>query len=130
MVLNEKEGVAFFEAYDKFSPDVEDTNIIVPKGWGHDEGDIIYRLSSTVDRHLIADINIVFSGEEGASEIPILWDRPYVDTAIFSHRPAGGNILYMDGHVDYRLFGKVFPITETMARLLDERPREPIPYCE
>ena len=43
---------------------------------------------------------------------------------------AGGNVIYMDGHLEYIEYPGKFPMTETMARLLDERPREPIPHCE
>ena len=132
MVMTDKESEAFFEAYDKFSADEYDADITVPKGWGTLEGDTIHRLSAGVDRFLIHDINAAMAEREvGASIVPIMWDRPYANSEKFSHQPTGSNVLYLDGHVEYFRFESGYsPINEIMARLLEERPREPIPHCE
>ncbi len=143
MVLSDKEVEALFKAYDDLLPDDCDTNLdeycdthlIVPEGWGNLEGDTLHRLTVGVDRFLITDINAIGSFGGGTSVIPVMWDRPHTDTAEFSHRPVGGNVLYLDGHVDYRRLGAksphmTDPMTETMARLLAERPRARIPDCE
>jgi prepilin-type processing-associated H-X9-DG protein len=131
MVMSDKQVQALFEAYDKLSPEDNNANITVPEGWGNAWRDTIYRLDAGIDRFLITDINIIGSHEVGSSLVPIMWDRSYMDTGKFSHEPVGGNVLYLDGHAEYWFFGKEFPpINETMARLLEERPREPIPHCE
>ena len=132
MVMTDKETEAFFEAYDKLSPDDYDADITVPEGWGNGGGDTIHRLYAGVDRWLITDPDVTFTMQpEGVSIVAIMWDRPYMDAAKFSHRPIGGNVLYLDGHVEYHRFVSDFPpINKTMARLLDKRPREPIPDCE
>jgi prepilin-type processing-associated H-X9-DG protein len=130
LVDSNKEVESFFKAYDKLSPNDYDTDIIVPEGWGNAEGGTIHRLYGGVDRWLVTDINTM-SVRGGLSEVALVWDRPFSDTTKLNHRPAGGNVLYMDGHVDYWSYGMDFPpLTETMARLLDKRPREPIPHCE
>jgi prepilin-type processing-associated H-X9-DG protein len=129
-VVTDKETEALLEAYDKLSPNSYDTDIIVPEGWGNAEGDTIHRLSGTADRFLITELDIINGFAVGSPSVPVIWDRPYAETAQFSHRPAGGNVLYLDGHVDFIKFGTRFPINETMARLLDERPRERIPDCD
>ena len=159
LVITDKEVEALFEVYDKLSPEEYDTNITVPKGRGNLEGDAIHRLSTDVDKFFIEDTSITFTSDEnrlpiedksitftadevGVSIIPIVWDRPYIDTERFSHRPPGGNVLFLDGHVEYMLprgkspyigdhgFDAYTPMTETMARLLDERRRESIPNCD
>jgi prepilin-type processing-associated H-X9-DG protein len=135
MVMADKEIEAFFEAYDKLPVEDYDAKINVPKGRGTLEGDTIHRLSFGVERFLFTDINSIGSDEVGSAMVPIIWDRPYTDTARSSHRPVGGNVLYLDGHVSYcRYEGIGFwgynPLSKTMARLLEERPREPIPHCE
>jgi prepilin-type processing-associated H-X9-DG protein len=131
LVWNDKEAETFFEAYDKLPLTDYDDHIHVLDGWGNAEGDKIYRLSAYVDR-FFTDINFIGSEEVGASVVPIMWDRQYIDPKKFSHRPIGGNVLYLDGHVDYfrDLDEEYPPMTKTMARLLEERPREPIPDCE
>jgi prepilin-type processing-associated H-X9-DG protein len=131
MLMSGKGVEAFFDAYDKLSPDDHDSNVNVPEGRGFLDGDGIYRLSCSFDIFLIGDINTTLpSMESGGGIVPFMWDRPYVDPSKFSHQPTGGNVLYMDGHVDFIKFGKVFPMTETMASLLDERARKPISHCE
>jgi prepilin-type processing-associated H-X9-DG protein len=134
LVTNDEEAKAFFEAYDKLSLEEYYGDIIVPEGKGNGGGDVIHRLTAGVDRFLVEDINEVFGAvETPASTVPIIWDRPYTDPERFSHQyedGIGGNVCYLDGHVEFVRFGEKFPMTETMARLLEERPRDPIPYCE
>jgi prepilin-type processing-associated H-X9-DG protein len=134
MVTSDEEAEAFFAAYDKLSSEDYHGDITVPEGKGNSGGNVIHRLTADVDRFLLTDMNISLTNTETpASTVPIIWDRPYTDPMKLSHRfdnESGGNVLYLDGHVDYIKFGEKFPMTETMARLLEERPWEPIPYCE
>ena len=136
MVMSDKEVGAFCEAYDKLPVEDYDGKINVAKGWGTLEGDTIHRLSFGVERFLITDLNAAGSMAGGSATVPIMWDRPYTDTARYTHQPIGGNVLYLDGHVSYFRYGEgigvwdYIPLTETMARLLEEHPRKPIPNCE
>ncbi len=71
-------------------------------GWGLGGGDSTMRMRQGVDRFLITDINTIFTGDEtGASIIPLMWDQISTDISRFSHVPAGQNILYLDGHVEF-----------------------------
>ena len=71
-------------------------------GSGNAGSDMLYRLSSGVDRFLVSDINVILTGEEtGASVVPIMWDQISTDINEFSHVPAGQNVLFLDGHVEF-----------------------------
>ena len=123
LVTSDEEAEAFFEAYDKLSPEDYDKGIVVPEGRGNGGGNVIYRLQQNVERY-INDPSV------DASLIPVIWDRSSNEITNFSHVPAGGNVLYLDGHVEFVRFREKFPMTETFAHLLDERPRESIQDCE
>ena len=135
LVTSDEEAKAFFTAYDKLSPEGYFDDIEVVEEENCDKPIILKRLFSGIDRFLITDINTVFTGEEvGSSIIPVMWDRPHTDSKKFSHKDrdtgeVGGYVLYLDGRTEFVKFGE-FPMTETMARLLEERPREFTADCE
>ncbi len=57
----------------------------------------------------------------GQSNIPVVWDRMFVDERDISHRPLGGNVLFMDGHVEFLSYSpdgdtNSFPLTWLSAR--------------
>ncbi len=54
----------------------------------------LYRLREGVERFLITDLNNAASSAMLQSRIPVLIEPP-------EHSPAGGNILFMDGHVEF-----------------------------
>ncbi len=84
------------------------------------------RLREGVERFLITDINNPASGSVGQSTIPVMWDAwsnglnwftgivNSADTGItrYNHVPGGSNILYMDGHVEFKRQGSGFPVTD------------------
>jgi prepilin-type processing-associated H-X9-DG protein len=37
----------------------------------------------------------------------------------FNHVPGGGNVLYMDGHVEFLRYPSRYPISRTWATILD-----------
>ena len=88
-------------------------------GSGNSNGSMLNRLSSGVDRFLITDINQVFTGTEtGSSVVPVMWDQISTLISEFSHVPAGQNVLYLDGHVDfhrYDLNSTTFPVSPMYA---------------
>lgn len=73
-------------------------------------------------------------GNPGQSGIPVLWDRVPLYEEEFSHQPPGGNVLHMDGHVEYVRYSSYnnsnyFPITRLSAETFGSvMPRMPI-YC-
>ena len=88
-------------------------------GSGNAGGNAINRLSAGVDRFLITDINVIFTGEEsGSSVVPLMWDQISTDISEFSHVPAGQNVLYLDGHVDFKRYdlnSSTFPVSPMYA---------------
>ena len=88
-------------------------------GSGNSGGNYINRLNSGVDRFLITDINTIFTGDEvGASVVPIMWDQIATLISEFNHVPAGQNVLYLDGHVEfirYDLTSSKFPVSPMYA---------------
>jgi len=81
-------------------------------------GNTIYRFRQGIERFLITDINNPGASAVAASQVPILWDHISVYVTDFAHVPGGGNVLYMDGHVDYiRYPGERFPMTPDSARI-------------
>ena len=134
MLMDDTQTEAFFDEYDKMSLEDRDNDLIVPEGSGNAEGNVIHRLSSGVDRFLITDTNMLIQGEEsGASIVPIIWDQISTDISQFSHVPAGQNVLYLDGHVDFHRYDTTstqFPISPISAAQFGGRTRDPIPDCE
>jgi prepilin-type N-terminal cleavage/methylation domain-containing protein/prepilin-type processing-associated H-X9-DG protein len=90
-------------------------------GTGNANGNTIYRLGQNVDRFLISDINITMTGEEsGSSIVPIMWDQISTNITEFSHVPAGQNVLFLDGHVQFNRYDKsstTFPSSSFYATL-------------
>jgi prepilin-type N-terminal cleavage/methylation domain-containing protein/prepilin-type processing-associated H-X9-DG protein len=74
-------------------------------GWGVAGGSTTIRITAGVDRFLITDINTIFTGDEvGSSVIPVMWDQISTNISQFSHVPAGQNIMYLDGHVEFHRY--------------------------
>jgi prepilin-type N-terminal cleavage/methylation domain-containing protein/prepilin-type processing-associated H-X9-DG protein len=102
-------------------------------GSGNAGGSDLNRLSTGVDRFLISDINQILTGDEtGASVVPVMWDQ--ISTAIseFSHVPAGSNILYLDGHVEFQRYdktSKTFPVSPIYAALNGGISAKGFEYC-
>ena len=92
---------------------------------GNAGGDTIMRTREGIERFMITDINNPASSAMAQTEIPVMWD--HLDggdtTAIFgtfgatrverfNHVPGGCNVLFMDGHVEFRRFPQEdFPIS-------------------
>ena len=72
----------------------------------------IPRLKIGIERFLITDINNPGASNKAASELPVMWDETavYGEPTTFNHVPGGGNVLYMDGHVEFLKWPSEFPI--------------------
>jgi prepilin-type N-terminal cleavage/methylation domain-containing protein/prepilin-type processing-associated H-X9-DG protein len=90
-------------------------------GSGNAGGNALNRLSAGVDRFLITDLNTIFTGDEtGASVVPVMWDQISTLITEFSHVPAGQNVMYLDGHVEfirYDLNSTTFPVSPMYAAI-------------
>ena len=102
-------------------------------GSGNAGGSSVNRLSMGVDRFLISDINQILTGtESGASVVPIQWDQVSTNITEFSHVPAGMNILYLDGHVEFKRYDKktdAFPMSPIYAALNGGIEDRTLAYC-
>lgn len=78
------------------------------------------RLSEGVERFLITDINNPSRANISQSSIPIMLDRIDLDPLGFNHVPGGGNVLYMDGHVEFSKYPYTFPVVRAMAQFVHE----------
>jgi len=105
-VTNDAEGQAFIDAYrqQKQSGGGFDEDLIVDAGFGAAGADRILRLREGVDR----DLNV------RQDQIPIMFDRSFDH-----HLPAGINVLYMDGHVEFLRDGQ-FPAQQWFLDALAE----------
>ena len=97
----------------------------------------VYRLSEGVERFFITDINNPGGAASAQSEIAIMWDvvsafqtdpnyqsgHPNVVASAmnFNHVPGGGNVLFLDGHVEFMRY----PQQATQA---NEPPLGKFPY--
>jgi len=73
--------------------------------------DTYYALREGIERFFITDINNPAGSALGQSSIIVMWDAWAMEThgtmstggtvAGFNHVPGGGNVLYMDGHVEF-----------------------------
>lgn len=82
-------------------------------------GNVLHRLRQGIERFTITDINDPTRGSVAAAAVPLMWDHATTKVIDFSHTPGGGNVLYLDGHVDYlRYPANRFPFTIDSARTL------------
>ncbi len=86
---------------------------------------VFYRTRLGVERFFITDINNPAGSSVAASELPIMWDlignRPG-STDLTNHIPAGGNALYLDGHVEWVSYPTKFPMSSASARAFGQDP--------
>ncbi len=65
----------------------------------------VHRLKEGIERFMIEDIADAAESSRGASEIAVMYDGMCGDNPEhFPHWPSGGNVLYMDGHVQWQQF--------------------------
>jgi prepilin-type processing-associated H-X9-DG protein len=92
---------------------------------GDSEDTTIHRLREGIERFFITDINNPGASAKAQSEIAVMYDmvqRPHSLTGRFTrfnHVPGGGNVLYMDGHVEFLRYPDKYPVSRTWAALLD-----------
>ena len=131
-IRTDEEAGAFFEAYDRLSPEDYGKDILDPEN-----GSVRFARLNSSHYYTASQqeaLGLTYDPGEDPSLVPVMWDRPYTDPLELNHLSQnrwgpGGFVLYLDGHCRYVEFGN-FPMTETMARLLEERPRTLIPDCE
>ena len=95
---------------------------------GNVEGEIIVRLGNRGTQFVtwgvnVADVNgtgemVAIERWESGATAPVMWDQISTDLNAFSHIPAGQNVLYLDGHVEFIRYTRqntLFPSTPLYA---------------
>jgi len=115
VVMNDVEVQAFAEAYrERISRGLKfDQDLDVPEGTGTGGGNRILRLIEGVERSGVTDTTNAAASAMVQSSMPILIERPE------NHIPGGGNVLFMDGHVEFVKYPGQWPMTETTIRTLE-----------
>jgi len=98
--------------------------------------DTIYRLKQNIGRFFITDINRPERSIVSDSALPIMWDNVAKGPLGFNHRPQGGNVLYLDGHVAFKKYEQnrrasgLMPYTKLFVDLVSLYPPINIPpWC-
>jgi len=85
----------------------------------------LFRLKEGIERFIITDINNPAASANAQARIPVLIEWPDRHLDARNHR--GGNVLYMDGHVEFVTYPGKWPMTEeTIGILCELAGRDPI----
>jgi prepilin-type N-terminal cleavage/methylation domain-containing protein/prepilin-type processing-associated H-X9-DG protein len=115
---------AVFGFYIAWRPPVADTDynagdwppMVSPEAYGSVPGnDKIMKTREGIERFMITDINNPAGSAQAQSEIPVMYDYPSTNVQQYAHVPGGGNVLYMDGHVNFLKYPSEYPFTEKAA---------------
>ena len=105
-VLDSKEvALEFLDAYAELGPAaIHGEDVAVSPGNGSFGGDTIFRLSENFD----------WTEEVTPSTIPVMWEVPGPG------REAGGWVLYMDGHTEWKPYPGDFPMTDVVVSRINK----------
>jgi prepilin-type N-terminal cleavage/methylation domain-containing protein/prepilin-type processing-associated H-X9-DG protein len=85
---------------------------------GNGNSNTMFRLREGIERFLITDINNAKSGAQAQSDVPIVMDHPSVKPKNYTHEPAGANVMFMDGHVEFIRNNDGAPVTSGVAHII------------
>lgn len=109
-MADEETGIAFLQAYEELPAGLE-----FPEYFNFDEdyepGDAlpIPMLRHGIERFFITDVNNTAIAGTMKSKIPLMVERP-------ENHGEGGNVLYLDGHVEFIKYPGKFPMTEKFIK--------------
>ena len=113
-VSTEEEGSVLLDVYESLDLAERDRDIWLSEGRGSGRGQTIYRLREGIERFFITDVMNPAAAVMAASTIPVVCDRPA------NHGGRAGNVLYMDGHVEFVPYPGEFPMTTRFMKRLEE----------
>ncbi len=97
-----------------------DSNITFTSAADGDQ--VIYRLREGVERFMVTDVNNAGASNEAQSDLAVFFDEVIAQTAtsplVYNHAPGGGNVLYMDGHVEFLTYPTKFPVSRAWATFM------------
>jgi prepilin-type N-terminal cleavage/methylation domain-containing protein/prepilin-type processing-associated H-X9-DG protein len=83
-------------------------------------GQTAWRIREGIERFLITDINNPAASAQAQSEVWVMMDDTNGgNPTLMNHIPGGGNVLYMDGHVDFIRYPDSTPYSRAFAVFLD-----------
>lgn len=129
LMRNDEDMRRFAEAYENWAAkdDGKGAWFTDDKPRSPDEG--IVRVREGIERFLITDINNPAGAALAQSQIPTLIEWP--DRHAVAGGEQGGNVLFMDGHVEFMTYPGEWPMTEeTIGILCKLAGREPIKKLE
>ena len=86
--------------------------------WAEEDLGPFLRLREGIERFFVTDINNPAASSKAQSEIFVMWDDIQVtDPSMFNHIPGGGNVLYMDGHVQFIRYPSESPFSRNFVRI-------------
>lgn len=87
---------------------------------GSGGGGKLYRLKEGIERFTITDINNAAAGAKAQSSCIVSFDRVNSNPQKMYHIPGGANILYMDGHVEFKRYPSADnPISNALSANVD-----------
>jgi prepilin-type processing-associated H-X9-DG protein len=107
-----------------------DSDIVFPEGFrenfntlGSRHNGTIYRLREGIGQLMVTDPAAGPQIEDAASRCAVMWDKVYGlwffewsgGMRLVDRLPAGGNVLFLDGHVEFVEFPGEFPMTMAVA---------------
>ncbi|MBL7645562.1 MAG: DUF1559 domain-containing protein [Candidatus Hydrogenedentes bacterium] len=93
------------------------TGGLIPANSGNAKGTSIARLREGAERFLITDINNAGASSKAQSTLQISADIASVTPTGYNHIPGGCNVLFMDGHVEFRKLGETGFSSKAFAAL-------------
>ena len=99
-----------------------------PIGCGNGGGNTVYRLKDGVERFLITDINNAGSANVSQSSVWIMFDLVSNVPSAYNHLPGGSNVLYMDGHVEFKKYSRdaEAPVNASIATIIGVMAEHPL----
>lgn len=85
-----------------------------------DSGSIqLERLREGIERFMITDINNPAASAKAQTEVWMVYDATNAGSSAFmNHVPGGGNVLYMDGHVEFVRYPGETPVCRLLAAII------------
>ena len=79
-----------------------------------------YRIREGIERFFITDINNPSASAVSQSNVWVHFEGATANIQSFNHIPGGGNVLYMDGHVEFLKYPSESPLTRNIAELFSD----------
>jgi prepilin-type N-terminal cleavage/methylation domain-containing protein/prepilin-type processing-associated H-X9-DG protein len=98
---------------------VRDKDFDIGAPYGNGGGNMVYRLREGIERFMITDINNAGASNKAQSAIFLMYDVLSTDVSNYNHIPGGSNVLFMDGHVEFRRYTPPAegPVSRAFARV-------------